>query len=424
MRSAPRRRSATALALALLLTAGACTRPGEDRPALRPPATPHGRELAPGVAYEEFTGDGPAGPVRVAALRVAPDAKVRLAGVHGRKLATAQTVRDLARQTGAIAAVNGSYFDIRGGKGFSGYEGDPTGLYAEDGYVLSEARNDSAALVLGYRDGRLDARITPVSTPGRISADDGATRALDGVNRVAGRLRSCGGVDGDRLVSAGRPVRNDAPTGLCAVPDEIVAFTPQWGVDTPAGARGSVEAVLAEDGTVQRLRAPAGGPVPRHTRVLYGIGEGGDWLREHARAGRRLMAGMPMNGPDGRALSGPVESVVGGGTRLLTDGRTSVPGRARAAVDRAPRTLAGVTGDGSVLLVTVDGREPGVSEGATLAEAADLLRSLGATDAVNLDGGGSTTMVVNNELRNRPREDRGDPVKERRVSTVIAVLPR
>ncbi|MFD7325222.1 phosphodiester glycosidase family protein [Streptomyces sp. NPDC059875] len=423
MRSAPRRRSATALALVLLLTAGACTRSGGDHPALRAPATPSGRHLAPGVVYEEFTSDGPAGPVRVAALRIAPDAKVRLAGVHGRQLATTQTVRDLARQTGALAAVNGSYFDIRGGKGFSGYEGDPTGLYAEGDQVLSEARNDSAALVLGYRDGRLDARITEVSTPGRITADDGATRTLDGVNRLAGRLRPCGGVDGHRLFSAGRHVMNDPRTGLCAVPDEIVAFTPQWGVDTPSGARGSVEAVLSEDGTVRRLRSPAGGPVPRRARVLYGIGEGADWLREHARAGTRPAAAMPMNGPDGQGLSGPVDSVIGGGTRLLTDGRTSIPGRATVTADRAPRTLAGVTKDGSVLLVTLDGREPGVSEGATLPEAADLLRSLGATDGVNLDGGGSTTMVVDDRLRNRPRESRGDPVEERRISTAIAVLP-
>ncbi|MFC8273451.1 phosphodiester glycosidase family protein [Streptomyces sp. NPDC057271] len=417
-------RRVAVLASVLLLTAGACTDAGDDRPALQSPTvTPSGRPVAPGVVHEEFTADGPAGPVRVEVLRVATDAKARLTGVHGRRLATAQTVREAARQSGALAAVNGSYFDIRGGKAFSGFEGDPTGLYAEGDRVLSEARNDSAALVLGYRDGLLDARITEVSTPGRIEAEDTASRALDGVNRVPGRLRPCGGVDGRRLSAAGRLVRDDPRTGLCSVPDEIVEFTPQWGVDTPIGGPGSVEAVLSADGTVQRLRSPAGGPVPARARVLYGIGDGADWLREHARTGRRLEASMPMHGPDGGTLVGPVDSVVGGGTRLLADGRVTVAGRT-ASSDRAARTLAGVTEDGSVLLVTLDGRDPGVSEGATLPEAAALLRSLGATDGVTLDGGGSTTMVVDGRLRNRPREAVGDPVEERRVSTAIAVLPR
>jgi hypothetical protein len=59
-----------------------------------------------------------------------------------------------------------------------------------------------------------------------------------------------------------------------------------------------------------------------------------------------------------------------------------------------PRTAVGIMVDGSLLLVTVDGRQPGHSDGTTLRETAELLRALGAVDALNLDGGGSTTMVV------------------------------
>ena len=61
---------------------------------------------------------------------------------------------------------------------------------------------------------------------------------------------------------------------------------------------------------------------------------------------------------------------------------------------RQPRTLAGVRPDGTLLLVTVDGRRPGWSVGMTLPEAARLMRSLGATDALNLDGGPSTQLVA------------------------------
>jgi exopolysaccharide biosynthesis protein len=86
---------------------------------------------------------------------------------------------------------------------------------------------------------------------------------------------------------------------------------------------------------------------------------------------------------------------------------------------RQPRTLAGVRPDGTLLLVTVDGRRPGWSVGMTLPEAARLMRSLGASDALNLGGGGSTTMTVRGQVVNRP-SDRGG---ERPVGDGLFVMP-
>jgi exopolysaccharide biosynthesis protein len=58
--------------------------------------------------------------------------------------------------------------------------------------------------------------------------------------------------------------------------------------------------------------------------------------------------------------------------------------------------------------VTVDGRQPGVSEGLTLVEEAQLLRSLGAVDAMNLDGGGSTAIATNGTLLNKTSDATGE----------------
>jgi exopolysaccharide biosynthesis protein len=92
---------------------------------------------------------------------------------------------------------------------------------------------------------------------------------------------------------------------------------------------------------------------------------------------------------------------------------------------RAPRTVAGVRADGTLLLVVFDGRRPGVSEGVTLPEAAGVLLSLGAVDAMNLDGGGSSTMVVRDRVRNSPSDPgRTDDRRQRKVSNAIAVVPR
>lgn len=78
-----------------------------------------------------------------------------------------------------------------------------------------------------------------------------------------------------------------------------------------------------------------------------------------------------------------------------------------------PRTAVGITAEGVLLFVTVDGRQPGYSAGTTLRETAELLRALGAVDALNLDGGGSTTMVVRGAdgrlgVVNRPSDAAGE----------------
>jgi exopolysaccharide biosynthesis protein len=85
---------------------------------------------------------------------------------------------------------------------------------------------------------------------------------------------------------------------------------------------------------------------------------------------------------------------------------------------RNPRTFAGIDRAGRTLLVTVDGRS--VDElGLSIPETADVARSLGMVDALNLDGGGSTAMVVAGVLVSRPSDTSG----ERPVGDAVLVLP-
>ena len=87
---------------------------------------------------------------------------------------------------------------------------------------------------------------------------------------------------------------------------------------------------------------------------------------------------------------------------------------------RHPRTVIGVDRSGFIWLAAVDGRQPEHSVGMTLEELERLCDRLQLTDALNLDGGGSTTMVVRDAIVNRP-SDVGGP---RRVSDAILVKPR
>ncbi len=95
-------------------------------------------------------------------------------------------------------------------------------------------------------------------------------------------------------------------------------------------------------------------------------------------------------------------------------------------LQRAPRTAIGQTKDGRILLVVIDGRQPDWSAGVTLGELAELFISMDALEALNLDGGGSSAMVINNELINRPSDNAlpGLPGRERPVANVVALFEK
>jgi hypothetical protein len=116
-----------------------------------------------------------------------------------------------------------------------------------------------------------------------------------------------------------------------------------------------------------------------------------------------------------------VFNAVGGNAHLVVSGAVNGPD-----VDgtdpffaRNPRTGVGQARDGRLLLVTVDGRQSGYSDGMTLREFANLFTALGADSALNLDGGGSTTMTHGSTVINRPSDAAG----QRPVSNALMVLP-
>jgi exopolysaccharide biosynthesis protein len=115
------------------------------------------------------------------------------------------------------------------------------------------------------------------------------------------------------------------------------------------------------------------------------------------------------------------------GPRLLRAGDVAANSANSFNLTRHPRTALGISQSGDkVWLVVTDGRQAGYSEGATLAEMADLLKSLGAYNAINLDGGGSSALVYADpqsglRVLNRPIQS-GSPGKERPVATHIGVF--
>ncbi|MEA2447720.1 MAG: hypothetical protein QOK47_1357 [Actinomycetota bacterium] len=115
---------------------------------------------------------------------------------------------------------------------------------------------------------------------------------------------------------------------------------------------------------------------------------------------------------------GDVFDTIGGNPTLVEQGRISVEQENDPFFLRHPRTGVGSTPDGRVLMVTVDGRQPGYSVGMTPRQFAELFISLGADYALNLDGGGSTTMTIRGRIVNRPSDG-----YQRAVSSALLLLP-
>nr|BFE87489.1 hypothetical protein GCM10020093_100900 [Planobispora longispora] len=204
--------------------------------------------------------------------------------------------------------------------------------------------------------------------------------------------------------------------------EELVLYTEEFGAKTAAD--GGTEIVVDAQGRIVTARA-AGAPSPRPLRPARHRRHGrvalrarlGDLDHEARHQGRR-----PADAA-GRTLT-PDTYVMGGGVGLVRNGRVRITAGAdgHASVNmmlrRHPRTMVGVTRSGGLILVTVDGRNPGVSVGASMVEAAQLMRWLGAKQAINFDGGGSTAMVVGHKVINRPSDGR-----ERTVGDALFITP-
>jgi len=332
---------------------------------------------------------GSTGPWHVQVLTIDPRTFTgELTASYGPDLERRETTSALAAFTGATAAVNAGFFVLDPA---AGAPGDPAGVGAYDGRLVSETVTGRPALVVHH-----DGLGTTVARLGWRGLAGGLP--LDGLNRVPGLIRNCGG-------------SGDTPTDLplhdftCTDADELIAFDSSYGASTPSGP--GIEAVLDRSGRVLEIRSARGGAVPAGGRTVQATGAMASRLSAVAVVGRTLPVAAWLVDSAGRPV--PVDrrtTIVNGGPELVRDGALHATPAADGMAPvgnpsfyygwvhkRNPRTLAGVDAAGRTVLVTADGRST-TSLGLGIAEAAAVAAALGLRDATNLDGGGSTTMVA------------------------------
>ncbi|MDP9988291.1 exopolysaccharide biosynthesis protein [Arthrobacter oryzae] len=376
------------------------------------------------VIYTGWDGDAGSseddrGPWNLQVLTIDPkEFRGDLTSTFGPNLEERETTSSLAAAAGALAATNGGYFVM---DPQAGAPGDPAGVAVHDGKILSEPVADRPSLVIDKNSTSIQ-RLHwhgSVTVPGQAGE-----LPLDGINRVPGLIRNCGGTD-------------DTPTNLplhdftCTDADEIVSFTPEFGPATPSGP--GLEVLLDAHGTVTSVNHIRGTAVPSGGQTLQAIGADADKLAALAVPGSKLKVGTDLLDEGGKTLkTGSTTDVVNGGPTLVQNGRLNVTARRDGMVrtndsnsffygwvhKRNPRTFAGTDAHGRTLIVTADGRQT-TSLGLSIKESADVARSLGMVNAMNLDGGGSTTMVQDGRVVSSPSDATG----ERPVGDALVVLP-
>ncbi|WP_369046747.1 phosphodiester glycosidase family protein [Sinomonas sp. P10A9] len=340
-----------------------------------------------------------------------------LSASFGPDLEAPETTSQLAAAQYAVAGVNAGFFVF---DPTAGAPGDPAGVGVYGGKTLREPVGDRPGLILDGAANRTS--IQRLTWAGSLSAD-GANVPLTGINRAPGLIRNCG-------------EKGDQPTELpqqdvtCTNPDELVAFTPEFGAKSPTGA--GLEAVLDSHGTVTSVTDSRGTAVPAGGHTVQATGTGIAQLRGVAHIGQKLRVNVDTVGEDGKRLPTTKDtSVVNGGPMLVKDGKEDVTARQDGMVHqndsnsfyygwvhkRNPRTFAGTDAQGRTMLVTADGRSTS-SLGLSLKEEAGVAQSLGMIQAMNLDGGGSTTAVAQGAVVNTP-----SGTSERPVGDAILVLP-
>ncbi|PSL04662.1 calcineurin-like phosphoesterase family protein [Haloactinopolyspora alba] len=308
------------------------------------------KAIAPGMELTTFSRLEQDGWNAGSVLEVDLSAGVTLDYQYSGTVTERKTVGSMAEDSGATAAINGDFFDINESDAPLG-----VGVSRDEGLVTTPVAGHDNAFTVS-EDGSV--RMARVFLEGEIAVGDGTTLDLAGVNTF-------------RIPAGG-----------------IGVYTSAWGdytrADAVQGAATTAEVVVV-DGEVTEVGAtPGAGSIADDAVVLVGRGAGAESLLGLEKGQTVDVTYAP------RSDFGEVAVALGGNQVLMSDGEPRDFG-SRA---QHPRSALGISADGSrMYMVTIDGRQAH-AHGMTLTETAEFMDDIGAYDALNIDGGGSSTMVV------------------------------
>jgi Tol biopolymer transport system component len=368
--------------------------------------------IAPGVRFRRIVDH--AGPNRIDVVGVEASSRVSVGvALANGLLGGFQRTSSMARGHHAIAAVNGDFGIGTGRYHQPGALGRPMHLFAKGGNLVQSMFGLVWNFGLGARLGAGDVFSPPTAVGGaRLGAPRPKVFLRDDSSGLTWPIQR---FNEGLPLGSGRPgwgeieAYTSAATAITPTPRTTcwARLLPQGPPSWAGSGEGVQRAYDVDVSACSRARiAPENGVVVAALPT-----------DQQSAAVRSLQPGDPVTLRWtlgwGRTLDAD-----GGFPILVHAGHVVAPNCRSSFCTRNPRTAIGITSHGRVLLVTVDGRSPS-SVGMSLAEEGALLQHLGAVEALNVDGGGSTTMVVHGNVVNRPSDGH-----ERGVTSSILVLSR
>jgi hypothetical protein len=335
------------------------------------------------------------GQIAVYLLRLDLD-RVRIeSALSNDEVMDAERVDAIAQRHQAIAAINAGFFNVR--------NGEPVSLLKVAGELVSDTSLPRAVVAIEAKPGERQ----------RLHFDQVAAKVE--IQLLAGPDPISIPVDGvDTTRERGK----------------LMLYTPRYHADTDTAANGTEWILSGSPLTVQDVRRNAGkSPIPRDGMVLSygGVDPPTPLLRLSPGVVVTVATTWKITNGTPQAIFDDARDIINGAGLLRRGGVTLSNWQTVEALQpatfidvRHPRTLLGVDGRGAVWLVAVDGRQADHSVGMTFTELLGLCSRLDLRDAINLDGGGSTTMVVKGAIVNKPSDAAGP----RPVSDAILVKSR
>jgi exopolysaccharide biosynthesis protein len=322
------------------------------------------------------------------ATAMAGDKVVAQGPYRGRDVLTS-----IVKKAGAICGVNGDYFT---------WMGFPFGIQVSDGELLISPMKNKAAFAI-MDDGRAAVDIPVFSA--RFTVQEGISLPISALNRQK--------------------------------EEGVVLYTPSYGIELEDSER-RVKVVLT--GVSLPIR-----PVGRYEGTIAEVTDGEDVLippsglvlsiprdllkgKEVPKKGQKATIEVEVRSKrPGTVKWDKVVQAIGGGPIILKEGKPASSWREEGFEEsfvraRHPRTAIGISSDGSIILLTVDGRQRW-SLGATINDLTAILKQLGAVDAMNLDGGGATEMVIKDGIANNPSDGRERAIKNAVIVRVPTSIP-
>ena len=327
-------------------------------------------------------------------------------GLANSKVLGKETVRSIAQRRtekgdrSVVVAVNGG-FGVLGD--MRGYGGVLESLHIQDGELITQPTDTDACFGVTDTGNFLS---TPVQMKANIQI---GSHTLDFGCINQRRLDGC----------------------------KVILYTPRLGESTHTNRRRGKEIILSgltlpltpnytHTYSVQTVSTNGNTTIPKDSAVLWISSQIRDAAISEFKSGVKGKINVSLTPPEWNQA----QHAIGGRLRLLKNGKINqmlvemhnkekkhVPGKRNQVLNLShePRTALGYNAD-TLFLVVVDGRQPKYSTGLTLYELADILIELGTSEAINLDGGSSSTFVVNDEVINKPSGNR-----EREVLNAVLI---